>query len=78
MSYHYMGVTGKPTVIERIPLTPEMIEEYIDKQIHHWRNKYMSSAMNGNQYGTARCGSYIDAFQGMRIALLGKHLSETT
>ena len=50
-----------------IPLTENDIQEYLDKCINYWREK--------NDEGDERAVYYIDAFQSVRISLIGDTLA---
>lgn len=52
-----------------IELTEDALKEYIDKNIMFWREKSMSCG-----YNSKIAVYYIDAFQSIRISLLGKLL----
>ena len=49
-------------------LTTESVAEYLDNAIRHWREK-KDTSKKGDERLIARC--YVDAFQSVRVSLLG-------
>lgn len=52
-----------------IDLTEDALKEYLDERIESWREKSLSDG-----YNSKIAVYYIDAFQSVRISLLGKLL----
>ena len=59
---------------ERIPFTEVDIQAYLDRQIEHWRKAKSMSEAGGDQEGIKSASCYIDAFQNIRIAIIGSLL----
>ncbi|GAH66926.1 unnamed protein product, partial [marine sediment metagenome] len=58
---------------DRIPITSISIKKYLDKYIRYWRGQH--SRMK-TESGKSMAIHYIDAYQSVRVSILGKLLPE--
>lgn len=62
--------TPKP---DTIPINSTSIKKYLDKSIRFWRNELKNSKTRENKLMAKH---YIDAYQSVRVSLLGETLAE--
>lgn len=54
-----------------LQMDPEAIRAYLDGHINHWRRQ---KELALTRRSDIKCDAYIDAYQGLREALLGERL----